>query len=134
MKEKAIDYYINKGYSCSESVVMAAVDEGLCDKSLLSCATAFSGGMGAGCLCGAVSGAQMVIGYNFGKENSKHNEVTARVKSKEFIEEFRKRNKVTCCRILTAGLEGIERKQHCCKMVGDGAEILENLMKVEINA
>lgn len=134
MKEKAVEYYLNKGYSCSESVVQAAIDEGLCDESLLSCATSFSGGMSSGCVCGAVAGAQLVLGYNFGRGNSKGNEVLARAKAKEFVEEFRNRNKVTCCRVLTAGLEGIQRKQHCSKMVSDAAEILEQLTRVKTNA
>ena len=134
MKNKAVDYYINKGYSCSESVVMAAIDAGLCDRSLLPCATAFSGGMSSGCLCGAVAGAQLVIGYNYGKNNSKGNEVEARLKAANMVEEFKKRHKVTCCKVLTAGLEGTERKQHCCNMLGDSAEILEELVKVNINA
>lgn len=134
MKEKAVEYYLNKGYSCSESVVQAAIDVGLCDESLLSCATSFSGGMSSGCVCGAVAGAQLVFGYNFGRGNSKGNEVLARAKAKEFVEEFRNRNKVTCCRVLTAGLEGIQRKQHCSKMVSDAAEILEQLTRVKTNA
>lgn len=134
MKEKAVEYYLNKGYSCSESVVQAAIDEGLCDESLLSCATSFSGGMSSGCVCGAVAGAQLVLGYNFGRGNSKGNEVLARAKAKEFVEEFRSRNKVTCCRVLTAGLEGRQRKQHCSKMVSDAAEILEQLTRVKTNA
>lgn len=134
MKEKAIEYYLTKGYSCSESVVMSAIDAGLCDKSLLSCATSFSGGMLSGCLCGAIAGAQMVIGYNYGRENSKGNEVLAKAKAKEFIDEFKKRNKATCCRVLSAGLEGIERKQHCSKLVVDAVEILEQLVKVKTNA
>ena len=133
MKEKAVEYYLNKGYSCSESVVQAAIDEGLCDESLLSCATSFSGGMSSGCVCGAVAGAQLVLGYNFGRGNSKGNEVLARAKAKEFVEEFRSRNKVTCCRVLTAGLEGRQRKQHCSKMVSDAAEILEQLTRVKTN-
>ncbi len=59
MKEKAVNFY-KQGYSCSESIILASIDEGLCDKNLLSVATAFSGGMSSGCLCGAVAGAQMV--------------------------------------------------------------------------
>lgn len=132
MKEQAVDYFINQGYSCSESIVKTAIDEGLCDKALLPCATSFSGGMSSGCLCGAVAGAQMVIGFNFGRENSKGNELLARAKAKELVDEFKNRNKVTCCRVLTAGLEGMQRKQHCCKMVADAAEILEQLVKVKV--
>lgn len=133
MKEKALNYY-KQGYSCSESVIHAAMDEGLCDKSLLAVATSFSGGMSSGCLCGAVAGAQMVIGYNYGKTNSKENEELARAKAKEFIEEFKKNRKATCCKVLTAGMEfgSPERKQNCMSIVSDCAEILENLIGTKI--
>lgn len=129
MKEKAINYH-KQGYSCSESIVQAAIDEGLCDKNLLSVATAFSRGMSSGCLCGAISGAQIVLGSNFGKNNSNGNEETARAKAKEFIDEFKKKRKATCCRVLTAGLEfsSPERKQNCEKLVGECSEILKILI------
>ena len=67
MKEKAIENYKN-GYSCSESVVKAAIDSRLCDESLLACATPFSAGMSSGCLCGAVAGAQLVLVITLAKE------------------------------------------------------------------
>lgn len=129
MKEKAVNYY-KQGFSCSESVILAAVDEGLCEKNLLSVATAFSGGMSSGCLCGAVAGAQMVIGANFGKNNSKKNEETARNKAKEFIDEFKKNRKATCCKVLTAGLEfgSPERKQNCASLVEECSCILDKLI------
>jgi len=133
MKEKALNYY-KQGYSCSESVVKAAIDAGLCEKSLLSVATSFSGGMSSGCICGAVAGAQMVLGYNFGKENPGGNQESARAKAKEFIEEFKKNHKATCCRVLTAGLEfgSPERKQNCTSLVEECAEILEDLVKIKV--
>lgn len=129
MKQKAVENYKN-GYSCSESVVNAAISEGLCSKELLPVATAFSGGMSSGCLCGAVAGAQLVLGYNFGKDNANSNEETARAKAKEFIREFTSKRKATCCRVLTAGLDfgSAERKQNCTKLVEECAEILENLI------
>lgn len=130
MKENAVNYY-KQGYSCSESVVKAAVDAGLCDESLLSVATSFSGGMSSGCLCGAVAASQMVIGANFGKQNMRKNDETARAKAKEFIEEFKKNRKATCCKVLTAGLEfgSPERKQNCVALVEECATILEDLTK-----
>lgn len=129
MKEKAKDYY-QQGNSCSESVILAAIDCGLCDKDLLAIATAFSGGMSSGCLCGAIAGAQMVIGKNFGKENSKGNQVEARKMAKEFIDEFKKNRKATCCRVLSAGFDfgSAERKQNCTKIVEECSEILEKLV------
>ncbi len=132
MREKAKDYYINKGYSCSESIVKTAIDEGMCPKDLMPCATTFCGGMLTGCLCGVIAGAQIVLGYNFGRENVKGNENIAREKAKEFVEEFKKRNKYTCCRILSKNVSLENKKEHCSKLVESGAEILESMLKVRV--
>lgn len=125
LKEKAIENF-KSGYSCSESVVKAAVDEGLVPLELLSCATSFSGGMGSGCLCGAIAGAQIVIGYIHGKGKTEY----ARALAKEFIEKFKENHKATCCKVLTHGLDfhSKERKAHCVNMVSASAEILTNLL------
>lgn len=131
MKEKAINYFLN-GYSCSESIIKAAIDEGLCPKELLPCATSFSGGMSSGCLCGTVAAAQIILGYNFGRENTKGNEVIARQKAAEFIQQFKDKNKVTCCRILSKDVEPQNKKAHCSKFVSDSSEILESMLKVKV--
>ncbi len=126
---KAADYFKN-GYSCSESIIKYAIDEGLCSKELLPCATGFSGGMSSGCLCGAIAASQMVLSYNFGRENSKNNEVIARQKAAEFLEKFKEKNNYTCCRILSKDV--IDKKSHCSKFVQDCAEILEEMLKVRV--
>jgi len=131
MKNKAVEYF-NNGYSCSESIVKAASEAGLCDSSLISIATSFSGGMSSGCLCGAVAAIQMISGLHFGKDNSFGNEVCARQKAAFIVEEFKKRNKVTCCRVLSGGLSGAERKERCSKYVADCCEILEEALKVKV--
>lgn len=131
IKEKALEYF-KSGYSCSESTVQACIDEGLCDASLLPCATTFSAGMSSGCACGAVTGAQLVLGYNFGRNNKFGNQISAREKAADLVEEFKKRNKLTCCRILCSGLEGSAKKEHCSKFVNDAGEILEELVKVKV--
>ena len=131
MKDKAVEYF-NNGYSCSESIIKAASEAGLCDKSLISIATSFSGGMSSGCLCGAVAAVQMISGVHFGKDNSYGNEVCARQKAAFIVEEFKKRNKVTCCRVLSGGLSGAEKKERCSKYVADCCEILEEALKVKV--
>ncbi len=131
IKEKALEYFKN-GYSCSESIVQACIDEGLCDKSLLPCATTFSAGMSSGCICGTIAGAQLVLGYIFGRNNKFNNQTSAREKAALLVEEFKKRNKITCCRILCLGLEGSAKKEHCSKLINDSAEILEELIKVKV--
>ena len=54
--------YFNNGYSCSESIIMELADKGVVSRELLSLATPFSCGIGSGCLCGEIAGAQLVIG------------------------------------------------------------------------
>lgn len=126
---KAIENFTQLGCSCSESIIKEAVDNGILPQEMLSVATSFSGGMGSGCLCGAIAGSQMVIGYLFGKGNPNGNPEIARQKAREFIEEFKKNHKATCCRVLTAGMDmaSPERKAHCANMVNECSEILKKV-------
>jgi len=128
MKDLALKYF-KEWYSCSESIVMAAAEKGLCSKDLLRVATPFSGGMSSGCLCGAIAGAQIVIGACFERDK-------ARFMAKELINKFKERNKVTCCKILTRENEGnsSERRESCKKYVRDCAEILEELVQGKVYA
>ena len=130
MKEIAVKYFL-EGYSCSESVVQAAIDKGYVSKELLSAATPFSGGMGVRCLCGAVAGSMLIIGSIYGKNNDRDG-MKARALAKQFNEKFSQKYKVNCCKVLSAGFQDFhspERKHHCCSMVNDSCEILENLLK-----
>jgi len=127
-QELAPKYFLEEGYSCSESIARAAVDLGLCDESIISIATSFSGGMGSGCLCGAVAGAQMIIGLLHGKNKDN----TARILAKEFYKRFTETHKVTCCKILTKDFEDFhskERKEHCANMVFECSVILDEILK-----
>ena len=130
---KAAEYF-NSGYSCSESVIKEAIEKGIVPEELLSVATAFSGGMGSGCLCGAIAASQIVLGWLYGRENKSGNEVKARALAKQFIEEFKKNHKATCCRVLTAGMDmaSPERKAHCTNMVNDCSKILDEIIKVKV--
>lgn len=129
IKEKAIENFLQKGYSCSESVVKAAADTGIVNQNLVPLATPFSGAMGAGCLCGAIAGMQLVIGALKGRHDNSQSPAEARALAKQAIEAFKAQHKVTCCRVLSAGFEmgSPERKQNCCKFITTCAEILEDL-------
>ena len=129
----AVEYF-NNGYSCSESMIKWAIDEGYVTDELLPVATSFSGGMGVGCLCGAVAGAQMIIGSIYGRENKQGNENLARIKAKGLIQSFMEKHKVTCCKVLTRGMEmaSPERKAHCNNMVNDCQKLVEELVQVGV--
>lgn len=130
---KAVEYFM-QGNSCSESVILEACDKGYCSRDLLSVATSFSGGIGSGCLCGAVSASLMVIGNLFGKENSNNNPVIARKLAQEFMTKFKEVHKATCCRVLSRGFEmgSPERKKHCCNFVEFCSNLLESVVEKEM--
>lgn len=130
--KKAGEYFM-QGYSCSESMIKAAIDKGLVKEDVLPLATAFSGGIGSGCLCGAVASMQLIIGAKYGKDDKERNGQKARELAKESIRLFKEKNKATCCRVLTAGMvmASPERKQHCVTMVQDCAEIVEQLLEIK---
>lgn len=130
---RAAEYFQN-GYSCSESMIKWAIDEGLVSADLLPVATSFSGGMGVGCLCGAVAGAQMIIGSLYGRENKNGNEVIARTKAKDLVQKFMETHKATCCRVLTRGMEmgSPERKAHCVNMVEDCQNFVEEICVTKV--
>lgn len=131
---KAAEYFMSKGCSCSESVVSWGIEEGLCPKEALSIATAFSAGMGSGCLCGALAGAQIIIGSQFGRDNECGREVIARAKAKELVQRFTEKHKATCCRVLTRGFEmaSPERKAHCVNMVEECEKLVKELVGVTV--
>lgn len=127
---KSIEYFLN-GNSCSESIILGSIDDGICDKSLLAVASPFSGGIGSGCLCGAVSGSLMVIGHLYGKNNSFGNPPIARELAKEFMNRFKESHGATCCRVLSRGFEfgSPERKQHCTNFVEFCYNTLNNILR-----
>ncbi len=136
-KNKAVDFF-NEGYSCSEAMIQAASDFSLIDKEdakiLNKAATVYSGGMGSRCLCGAVAGVEMVVGYLFGREDNSSSPAYAKQLAAELIDSFREKRKVTCCKALSAKYEfaSPERRENCKSIVYDAAEILENIVKTNL--
>lgn len=125
--------YFNQGYSCSESIVKEGIDNGFCREELLPVATTFSGGMSSGCVCGAIAGAQIVLGALYGRSNAKENSQIAREKARELVSGFKDKYKYTCCKVLSKGLEGAEKKAHCTEMVKFCSDFLESMVKVKVD-
>lgn len=125
--------YFNQGYSCSESIVKEGIDNGFCREELLPVATTFSAGMSSGCVCGAIAGAQIVLGALYGRSNAKENSQIAREKAKELVSGFKDKYKFTCCKVLCKDLEGAEKKAHCTEMVKHCSDFLESMVKVNTN-
>lgn len=104
-----------QGFNCAQSVLIAYADElGLPEETALKISTGFGAGMGrAQEVCGAVSGALMVISllYGRGKNDGREKTVDTYLKVRQFIEAFTKVHGTIICRDLLPG---------CCLATEDG--------------
>ena len=140
--ERAVSCF-KETFSCSQAILSTYGPElGLEKETALKVAGAFGGGMARmGEVCGAVTGAFIVIGLKHGKikvEDEEAKEKTYLI-VREFVERFKSRNGSIKCRELLgydiSTLEGIklikEKKLFytiCVKYVRDAAEIIEELL------
>jgi len=116
------------GFYCSEAIMSSIkknIDPNMPD-ALIASASGFPIGVGRSkCMCGAISGGVIALGYFFGKEKSKNDEGQ---KSMELVSElqqnFRKNHQgVSCCHIHTKGMEMAsgEHKKQCVAFTGEMA-------------
>ena len=98
--DKAAAYY-SKGFNCSQSVFTAyAAEWGIEEELALKLGTNFGSGARKGELCGAVSGALMVLGLKCGHCDSRDMEAEAKAYavSEEYMNRFMKANGSVVCR------------------------------------
>lgn len=143
--DKALQLFSNN-YNCSQAVFTAfATEDGISEELALKLATAFGGGARNGEMCGAVSGALMVLGLKFGHIHSENEEEKQRAYSltTEFTSRFKEKNNSIVCRDLLGydlskedEFEIIASKGLCktvCPlMVKDAVEILEQMLKEQV--
>lgn len=140
-EEKALDYF-SRGFHCSQAVLAAWADLcGLSEKQALKLGACFGGGMRKGEVCGACSGALMVLGSLYGQtqlsgEESRQveNEVCDRM-MQGFAEAC---GSCLCREILGCDISTPEGKQYarrnnlfterCPQMVAGAVRILETLI------
>jgi len=127
------------GFLCSQAVLAAFCDGyGLDRKSALKISCGFGGGMTCAEICGAVSGAVMVIGLKYGcpDANDAATRQACKARVKEFLAVFSERNRHIICRdILGCDISTPEGRQKaideklfatvCVDMVAGAAKILE---------
>jgi C_GCAxxG_C_C family probable redox protein len=104
----AVKYFRDK-FNCSQSVIATFGPEyGLSEDKCLKIGTAFGGGMGRQQhICGAITGALMVLGLKYGKglNDNEEKKWNTYLKTKEFFDEFRKINGSVNCLDLLDGLD-----------------------------
>lgn len=100
--EKAVGYY-NSGFCCAQAVFATfAKDYGISEELALKLGSSFGGGARKGEMCGAVTGALMVLALKYGFSNAEALEEKdiAKKKAAEFMESFAKKNGTVVCRQL----------------------------------
>jgi C_GCAxxG_C_C family probable redox protein len=124
----AEEYYRSGDFYCSEAVIKTIKDAfGLpVSDDVIALASGFPVGIGgAGCTCGAVSGAVMSLGMVFGRTRPKDCKVERAMKlSRELHDIFKKRHKCLCCRTLNRYMiMGSSRQmKQCIAFTGEMAQ------------
>jgi len=134
-----------EGFACSQAVLAAfASDLGLPTDVALKLAAPFGGGIARrGEMCGAVTGALMVLGLKTGTISATDKDAKERTYdlAHQFLERFQARHAATDCRALLqcdisvpselqrARAQGLF-KTVCPTMVASAAEIVSELVKV----
>lgn len=139
IRSKAEALYREGKFYCSEAVVKAVLD-GLgveYPERAVAMASGFPVGIGgAECLCGALAGGVMSLGYIYGRTEGGSPEVADTMAlSRELHGKFIERNRITCCRALTRGMvKGTpEHMSQCIRFTGEMAEdTLRIIMKRSI--
>lgn len=138
--EKATEMYSN-GFNCSQAVLSVFAEElGLSEDMALRIATQFGGGARKGEMCGAVSGALMVLGlkYGHGYNFTQEEKSTSYAISEDFMNRYiAKKGSVVCRDLLGYDLtipaeKAIIREQNlfvtkCPEMIAYAVEILEEM-------
>jgi C_GCAxxG_C_C family probable redox protein len=141
--DEAVDIF-KSGFNCAQAVLAGCgMDLGLSHDAALAVAGAFGGGLGStGHVCGAVTGAVMVIGLKHPRLDPKDDGVrqeNIRL-TRELISRFEARNgSIQCKDLLGLDLSKPEEAKQaretglfrsvCPKAVRDAAEILEEILE-----
>lgn len=145
-KKELASQYFDQGYGCAQSVLAAFADDyGLDEKLALKMATGFGSGMGRLCeVCGALTGAFMVIGLKHGRvitDGNKYGnetETTYRL-VREAADRFKQRNgSITCRELIGHDLNDPQQRARvvelglfnttCSRCVLDAVDILEEIL------
>ena len=120
------------GYNCAESVFLTFREYVAPEMSadMVRLATPFGAGLGrAGCLCGALSGATMILGAARGRINDKMPKDPPYELSHEFHDKFKSKFGATCCRSLMKHKFGSgEQKDKCHKIITESAGLLMDFL------
>ena len=142
IRVEAEDYYRNGDFYCSEAIVSVIRKHFAVEMPVeaIAMASGFPIGIGgAKCVCGAISGGILCIGYFFGRTTSKDSKVEKAMSlSNELYKSFINNHQVSCCSVLTKNMVfgSGEHINQCASFTGEvavkTAEIIARELKIKI--
>ena len=130
VRQQAEDAFIQGDLHCSEAIVYSVrnnIDPSMPD-AILAAASGFPTGVGGSkCMCGAVSGAVICLGYFFGRlyptTLTDPKSQKCMLLAHELQEAFRQNHKVLCCHVHLKDLEMGSKQQmnQCASFTGEMA-------------
>ena len=137
-QDSAVELF-NSGFNCAQSVFAVFCEKyGMNKETALKTASGLGSGFRSGEICGAASGAVLVIGLKYGQyiTGDKDSKLNCNKKTEEFLSDFRMKNRSCVCReILGCDIstpEGRKQAQDmnlfktvCVDMVKSAVSILE---------
>ena len=140
--DKAQKYFSNN-FNCSQAVFTTfATEMGINEEIALKIATQFGGGARKGEMCGAVSGALMVLGLKYGHYHAENAEEKGRAYqiAEDFMNRFIEKKGTVVCRELlgydlskTEDMEKIKElnlfKTICPEMIRCATEIVDEMIR-----
>jgi C_GCAxxG_C_C family probable redox protein len=143
VRQDAEEYFRKGNFYCSEAIVASVRDNIAPDmpESMIAAASGFPVGVGRSkCMCGAVSGGVMSLGYVFGRTGPSSAADPKSVKTlalaNELQQAFRDSHRVLCCSVQTKGMDMAsgEHKAQCISFTGEMAAKTAEIIAREIAA
>ena len=131
-KQQEAEQCFGSGYNCSQSVLSVFSKEfGIDKNTALKLAAGFGGGMKKGEVCGAVTGALMVIGLKYGTSENTNEEAKQNASEKllTFQKKFVNRNGSLLCKTLLGYNLSVEEELKIIEEKGLFKSICPNLVK-----
>lgn len=132
-------YIFNNGLACSESVIYAIRKNFQLDlpDDVIAMSSGFPWGLGrAYCICGALAGGTMCLGYFFGRREPGDTKIEKCFDlTKEFSDEFVKFAEYQCCGKITEGFdrENNGHKSKCTTIVAMATQKVCEIVCRELN-
>jgi C_GCAxxG_C_C family probable redox protein len=131
-KSEIAGNYHNQGYNCAESIFLAFRESAAPEltEDMVRIASPFGGGIGrSGCICGALSGAMIILGAAKGRTSPDISKKESYSLAGEYHNRFKNKFGSTCCRVLVKNsLSPKEQGERCYQIITESADLLMDFL------